>query len=58
MNLSRRKALSLGLGGIAFAAMPSLSTAATVEELTAAFTAGAVPGTSGITLTTPEIAET
>ena len=57
MNLSRRKALSLGLGGIAFAALPGLSAAATVEELTAAFTAGAAPGTGGITLTTPEIAE-
>ena len=57
MNLTRRKALSLGLGGLAFAAMPGLASAATVEELTTAFTAGAVPGTSGITLTTPEIAE-
>ncbi len=57
MNLNRRKALTLGIGGIAFAAIPGLSSAATVEELTAAFTAGATPGTGGITLTTPEIAE-
>jgi sulfur-oxidizing protein SoxY len=57
MNLSRRKALSIGIGGIAFAALPGLSGAATVEELTTAFTAGATPGTAGITLTTPEIAE-
>lgn len=57
MTLTRRKALTLGLGGIAFAAIPGLSTAATVEELTAAFTAGAAPATDGITLTTPEIAE-
>jgi sulfur-oxidizing protein SoxY len=57
VTLSRRKALTLGLGGIAFAAMPGLSAAATIEELTAAFTGGAAPGTDGITLTTPEIAE-
>jgi hypothetical protein len=57
VNLSRRNALSLGLGGIAFAAMPGTSFAATVEELTAAFTGGAAPGTDGITLVTPEIAE-
>jgi sulfur-oxidizing protein SoxY len=37
--------------------VPGLSAAATVEELTAAFTAGATPGSGGITLTTPEIAE-
>ena len=57
MNLSRRQTLSVGFGGLALAAMPGLSTAATVEELTVAFTAGAAPGTDGITLTTPEIAE-
>lgn len=57
MTLSRRKALTLGLGGLAFAAMPGLSAASTMAELTAAFTQGATPGTGGITLTTPEIAE-
>jgi len=57
VTLSRRKALSLGLGGLAFAAIPGLSAASTMDELTAAFTAGATPGTGGITLTTPEIAE-
>ncbi|MDX5349940.1 MAG: thiosulfate oxidation carrier protein SoxY, partial [Paracoccaceae bacterium] len=57
MNLSRRQALTVGFGGLALAAMPGLSTAATVEELTAAFTGGAAAGTDGITLTTPEIAE-
>lgn len=57
MNLSRRNALTLGLGGLVFAAMPGLSTAATIEELTAAFTAGATPGAGDITLITPEIAE-
>ncbi len=39
------------------AALPGLSFAATVEELTAAFTGGAAPGNDGITLTAPEIAE-
>ncbi|WP_240784070.1 thiosulfate oxidation carrier protein SoxY [Tabrizicola caldifontis] len=57
MTLNRRKALSLGLGGIAFASIPGLSAAATIEELTNAFTGGVAPGTGGITLTTPEIAE-
>nr|WP_152827798.1 thiosulfate oxidation carrier protein SoxY [Fertoeibacter niger] len=55
--MTRRKALTIGLGGIAFAALPGLSAAATMDELTAAFTGGAAPGTGGITLTTPEIAE-
>jgi sulfur-oxidizing protein SoxY len=57
LKLSRREALSAGLGGVVFAMMPNLSIAATTEELTTAFTGGAVPGTDGITLTTPEIAE-
>jgi sulfur-oxidizing protein SoxY len=57
VNLSRRNALTLGLGGLVFAAMPGLSTAATIEELTAAFTGGATPGVGDITLITPEIAE-
>ncbi|MDM7931448.1 thiosulfate oxidation carrier protein SoxY [Tabrizicola sp.] len=57
MTITRRKALSIGLGGIAFAAMPGLSTAATMDELTAAFTGGATPGAGNITLTAPEIAE-
>lgn len=57
MKLSRREALALGLGGLAAAALPMPAFAATVEELTAAFTGGATPGTGGITLTAPEIAE-
>ncbi|MBK6468059.1 MAG: thiosulfate oxidation carrier protein SoxY [Paracoccaceae bacterium] len=57
MNLNRRKALWVGLGGVAVAAMPGLASAATVDELTAAFTGGAAPGSGGITLTAPEIAE-
>lgn len=57
MNLTRRNVLWVGLGGVAAAALPGLSQAATVEELTAAFTGGATAGAGGITLTAPEIAE-
>ena len=58
MQLTRRNALALGLGGVAFAALPLPSMAAeTVEELTAAFAGGATVGSGGITLTAPEIAE-
>lgn len=57
MNLSRRDALWVGLGGLSLAQFPGLAQAATVEELTAAFTGGAAPGSDGITLTAPEIAE-
>lgn len=57
MKISRRDALWLGIGGIASAAFGSPAFAATVEELTAAFTAGAVRAMDGITLTAPEIAE-
>jgi len=57
MKLTRRESLWIGLGGFAAATFPMGVSAATVEELTAAFTGGAVPGTTGITLTAPEIAE-
>jgi sulfur-oxidizing protein SoxY len=57
MNVNRRNVLYLGLGGLALSAFPGLSQAATLEELTAAFTGGATPGTDGITLVAPEIAE-
>lgn len=57
MKLTRRESLLLGLGGIAAAALPFGASAATVADLTAAFTGGATPGTGGITLTAPEIAE-
>ena len=57
MKLTRRESLWIGLGGIAAAAFPVGALAATVEELTAAFTGGVAPGTTGITLTAPEIAE-
>ena len=57
MKLSRREALWVALGGVASAALVNPAFAATVEELTAAFTAGAAPAMDGITLTAPEIAE-
>ncbi|MDR5651083.1 thiosulfate oxidation carrier protein SoxY [Ruixingdingia sedimenti] len=57
MNLSRREALWVGLGGLASAVLATPALSKTVDELTAAFTGGAAAGTGGITLTTPEIAE-
>lgn len=58
MTLSRRDALWIGLGGIAAAVVPGTAAlAATVDELTAAFTGGAAVGEGGLTLTAPEIAE-
>lgn len=57
MKLTRRDTIWLGLGGVAALALPTGASAATVEELTAAFTGGATVATSGITLTAPEIAE-
>ncbi|MEF3046775.1 thiosulfate oxidation carrier protein SoxY [Pseudotabrizicola sp. L79] len=57
MKLSRRDALWAGLGGIAAATLANPLFAATVEELSATFTGGATPGSEGITLTAPEIAE-
>ena len=56
MNITRRNALALGLGGLAVAALP-LPARAAVEDAVAAFTGGAATGTGGITLTAPEIAE-
>ncbi|MCW3782344.1 thiosulfate oxidation carrier protein SoxY [Defluviimonas salinarum] len=57
MQLSRRNAMAIGLGGVALAILPRQVRAATVEELTAAFAGGAAVGTGGLTLTAPEIAE-
>lgn len=58
MKLSRRDALWVGLGGLATSAtLSNPAFAATVEELTAAFTGGNAPAADGITLTAPEIAE-
>ena len=57
MNLNRREALWVGLGGLAAAALPRMAFAAKTEEAIAAFAGGATVGTGGITLTAPEIAE-
>lgn len=57
MKLTRREVLWVGLGGLAAAAVPGLAQAATIEELTAAFTGGAAPAGEGISITAPEIAE-
>ncbi|HEX9858853.1 MAG TPA: thiosulfate oxidation carrier protein SoxY [Paracoccaceae bacterium] len=56
MKFSRRDALALGLGGIAAAVAPFPALAAAEDDI-AAFTGGAAPGSAGITLTAPEIAE-
>ncbi|MCG6904771.1 MAG: thiosulfate oxidation carrier protein SoxY [Rhodobacter sp.] len=56
MQLTRRDALSLGLGATALALVP-LRVSAAADEAIAAFTGGAAPAMAGITLTAPEIAE-
>jgi sulfur-oxidizing protein SoxY len=58
MKLTRRNALALGIGGVVLAALPLPAAAAeSVEDLIAAFAGGVTPGSGGITLTAPEIAE-
>jgi len=58
MQLTRRKTLVLGIGGLAAAALPMPAVAAALDEAIAAFTSGAAIGEgSGLTLTAPEIAE-
>jgi sulfur-oxidizing protein SoxY len=57
MKISRRDVFWVGLGGIATVALSNPALAATMEELTSAFTGGATVGEGGITLTAPEIAE-
>lgn len=57
MQLSRREALVLGLGGLVASALPMPAFAGVVEDAIAAFTGGAAIGTGGVTLTAPEIAE-
>ncbi len=60
MKLTRRDALSLGLGATAasFLPLPALASADDpVAAWIANFTGGAEPGEGGITLTAPEIAE-
>jgi len=56
MTYTRREALALGIGGLAIVAgAPALAAAA--DDAIAAFTGGATPGSGGITITAPEIAE-
>jgi sulfur-oxidizing protein SoxY len=57
MILSRRDVLWSGFCGVTAAVIASPAWAATVEELTNAFTGGGAPAADGITLTAPEIAE-
>ena len=56
MKLTRRDALALGLGATAASFLP-FRAIASADEAIAEFTGGAVPGTDGLTLTAPEIAE-
>lgn len=56
MNLTRRQALLSAACVAAAGAFPMRASAA-VEEAIAAFTGGAEPGSGGISLTAPEIAE-
>ena len=57
MKLSRRDALTLAIGGMAATALPGALWADAAADAIAAFTGGATPGTGGLTLTAPEIAE-
>ena len=60
MTYTRRQAMALGAGGIAFAALPALPALAagqSVDEAIMAFTGGVTPAEAGVDLATPEIAE-
>jgi sulfur-oxidizing protein SoxY len=57
MKLSRREAIALGLGSVAASMLPMPLLADAAEDAIAAFTGGAAIGTTGVTLTAPEIAE-
>lgn len=58
MELTRRDALAIGVGGVALGLMPGLAWAeGDVKSAIDAFTGGAAVADSGVTLTTPEIAE-
>ena len=58
MAVTRRKALALGFGGLAAAALPMPLWAATADEAMAVFTGGAAMAEGGaIKLIAPEIAE-
>ncbi len=56
MELTRRKALVIGVGAFAALALP-IRVSAAGEDAIAAFTGGAEMGADGVTLTAPEIAE-
>ena len=57
-EVSRRKALAIGSGTLAFAALAGFPAyASKTDEAIAAFTGGADMGEGGIDLTAPEIAE-
>jgi len=57
MKLTRRDALTLGLGATAASFLPVKAMATPEDDAIAAFTGGAAVGTGDITFTAPEIAE-
>ncbi len=57
MTYTRRTTFKLAFGATVLAALPFSARADAAEDAIAAFTGGATPGTEGITLTAPEIAE-
>ena len=58
MTQTRRQFVGYGVAALAaFAGLPHLANAATLDEAIAAFTSGADMGSDGITLIAPEIAE-
>ena len=57
MNLSRRDALVLAMGGVAASMVPFAAMASAADDAIAAFTGGAETSSDGIKLDAPEIAE-
>ncbi|MDV7269482.1 thiosulfate oxidation carrier protein SoxY [Thioclava sp. A2] len=57
MNLSRRDALVLAMGGVAASMVPFAAMASAADDAIAAFTGGAETSADGIKLDAPEIAE-
>lgn len=57
MNLSRRDALALAMGGVAATLLPRAAMADAAADAIAAFTGGAATAADGIKLDAPEIAE-
>jgi len=55
--LTRRQTLAVGAGGLAVTMLPAVGWSATADDIIAAFTGGATPGSDGIFLDVPEIAE-